>query len=275
MTKHIIQLAIISATLITSMQAEARVRGPRGFSSISIACGDIQDQLDQILKDFVNATTREEADILRAKGHALVLAWRAAGCPAAFGNWYQLFTDRLWIWRDPNINKVIDETPQKPPLLPPKNGFVYWQSNGGGCVPTDATIERNQYITVTGTGRVKYKGNGTNPLVFSCPLTSINPNVSAGNSTVLRLFYQDPDGPGEDFKVEATLRSFAKFNGLFTQEVCKVTSNKKGQWQEGTDTCRNIDMNNNLYWVQVVIKRNQVSSLAVEFNGVSLEGSIF
>lgn len=153
-------------------------------------------------------------------------------------------------------------------------GGVYWQSNGGGCVPTDATIAGNQYVTVTGTGRVKYKGDETDPLVFSCPLNSINPNVSPREGTVLRLFYQDPDGTGEDFKVEATLRSFAKSNGAYTQEVCKVTSDKKGQWQEGTDICNNIDMNANLYWVEVVIKRKKASNSVVEFNGVSLEGIV-
>jgi hypothetical protein len=154
-------------------------------------------------------------------------------------------------------------------------GFVYWQSNGGGCVPTDATVEREQYFTVTGTGRVKYKGDGTEPLVFSCPVSSINPNVSGGDGTILRLFYQDPDGPGEDFKVEATLRSFAKDNVAYTQEVCKVTSDQMGQWEDGIDICGEIDMNANLYWVEVVIKRTKPSNSVVEFNGVSLEGSIF
>jgi hypothetical protein len=154
-------------------------------------------------------------------------------------------------------------------------GSVYWQSNGGGCVPTDATIKRGQYITVTGAGRVKYKGNGTDPLFFSCPVNSINPRVSGGDGTVLRLFYQDPDGAGENFKVEATLRSFAKSNGAYTPNVCKVTSNEKGQWREGTGICKKIDMNANLYWVAVVVRRTRSSKSVVEFNGVSLEGRIF
>lgn len=153
-------------------------------------------------------------------------------------------------------------------------GSVYWQSNGGGCVPTDATVERKQYFTVTGTGRVKYKGNGTDPLVFSCPVSSINPNVSGGDGTILRLFYQDPDGVGNDFKVEATLRSFAKSNGAL-KEVCKVTSDKTGQWKDGEDPCRNIDMNANLYWIEVVVRRTKPSKSVVEFNGVSLEGRVF
>jgi hypothetical protein len=153
-------------------------------------------------------------------------------------------------------------------------GFVYWQANGGGCVPTDATVKNQQYFTVTAAGRVKYKGNGTKPLVFSCPVTSFNPNVIGGDGTILRLFYQDPDGPGDDFKVKARLMSFAKSNGAL-KEVCKVTSDKKGQWQESSNVCRNIDMNANLYWVEVVISRTKPSNLVVEFNGVSLEGSIF
>ena len=154
-------------------------------------------------------------------------------------------------------------------------GSVFWQSNGGGCVPTDTTVEKNQYFTVTGTGRVKYKGSGIDPLVFSCPVSSINPNVLGGDGKILRLFYQDPDGVGEDFQVEATLRSFAKSNGAFTKEVCKVISDKKGQWREGTDTCSKIDINANLYWVEVVVRRTKPSNSVVEFNGVSIEGRVF
>lgn len=154
-------------------------------------------------------------------------------------------------------------------------GFVYWQSNGGGCVPTDTTIQNQQYWTVTGTGRVKYKGNGTQPLVFSCPVSSINPNVSGGDGTVLRLFYQDPDGAGDAFKVKASLKSFAKSNGAYQSQVCQVTSTQQGSWQSSMGTCGAIDMNANLYWVEVVITRTQPSNFVVEFNGVSLEGAIF
>ena len=160
-------------------------------------------------------------------------------------------------------------------ILAQRVGFVYWQSNGGGCVPTDKTIQDQQYWTVTGAGRVKYKGNGKQPLVFSCPVSSINPNVTAGDGTVLRLFYQDPDGAGAAFKVEATLKSFAKSNGAYESQVCKVTSDKQGSWRDSTSVCGGIDMNAKLYWVEVVISRTQRSELVVEFNGVSLEGAIF
>jgi hypothetical protein len=145
---------------------------------------------------------------------------------------------------------------------------VYWQANGGGCVPTDATVQNQQYVTETAAGRVKYKGNGTKPLVFSCP---VNPNVNPGTGALLVLYYQDPDGPGGDFKVEARLMSFAKSNGALKQ-VCKVTSHKQGQWQQSQKECGNIDMNANLYWVEVVISRTNPSNLTVEFNGVSIAG---
>jgi hypothetical protein len=154
-------------------------------------------------------------------------------------------------------------------------GSVYWQSNGGGCVPTDETIKNQQYWTVTGGGRVKYRGNGTQPLVFSCPVSSINPNVDPGSGTVLRLFYQDPDGGGGAFKVEASLKAFAKSNGTHQGQVCKVTSNEQGAWQDNVGACGVIDMDANLYWVEVVITRTKPSNLVVEFNGVSLEGRIF
>ncbi len=151
-------------------------------------------------------------------------------------------------------------------------GNVYWQSNGGGCIPTDKTIQNQQYFTVNGAGRVKYKGNGTEPLAFSCPVSNINSNVSGGNATILRLFYQDPDGPADGFKVEATVRSFAKSNGAYNSQVCKVTSNKRGQWSVSDYLCQ-IDLSTNIYWVEVVINRNQPSNLVVEFNGVSLEST--
>lgn len=154
-------------------------------------------------------------------------------------------------------------------------GFVYWQSNGGGCVPTDKTIQNQQYWTVTGAGRVKYKGNGTQPLIFSCPVSSINPNVSSRDKTILRLFYQDPDGAGNAFKVKASLKSFAKSNGAYESQVCKVISDKQGPWQNSSGVCGDIDMNTNLYWVEVAITRTQPSNLVVEFNGVSLESAIY
>jgi hypothetical protein len=136
---------------------------------------------------------------------------------------------------------------------------VYWQANGGGCVPTDATIKNQQYWTVTGAGRVKYKGNDIQPLVFSCPVSSINPDVLGGDGTILRLFYQDPDGTGGDFKVEARLKSFNKLNGAYMSEVCIATSGTSGSWRES----------------RVVISRTRPSNLVVEFNGVSLEGAVF
>lgn len=152
--------------------------------------------------------------------------------------------------------------------------YVYWQSNGGGCVPTDLTIRNQQYWTVTGGGRVKYRGTGTAPLVFSCPVSSFNPGVYDGYGTVLKLFYQDPDGAGNAFVVSARLLSFNKTTGGLKQ-VCKVTSDKSGPWRESRVPCVGIDQDKNLYWVEVVVDRAVFSNLVVEFNGVSLEGIVF
>ena len=132
-------------------------------------------------------------------------------------------------------------------------GFTYWQSNGGGCVPTDKTIREDRSWTVTGGGRVKYRGIvPPTTTVFSCPVSSINPNVSAGDGTVLRLFYQDPDGLGNAFSVVARLLSFAKSNGAL-REVCRVTSDRLGQWQSSLDVCGPINFSAGLYWVEVVM----------------------
>jgi len=152
-------------------------------------------------------------------------------------------------------------------------GSVYWQTNAGGCIPSDDTMKRKKHFTVTVTGRVMYAKSKA-PLVFTCPVRSINPNVAGGNTTVIRLFYKDPDGAGEDFKVEATLRSFAKSNGEL-KNVCKVSSNKAGTWQEGIGVCSKIDMNANIYWVEVTVKHTRTDNSVVEFNGVSLESRTF
>jgi hypothetical protein len=163
-----------------------------------------------------------------------------------------------------------------PPSAQAQNaGFTYWQSTGGGCVPTSATLEDQDYWTVTGAGRVKYQGDGSTPLIFSCPVTSINPDVIGGDGTVLRLFYQDPDGLGEAFQVIARLKSFDKTNGAYDGDVCEVTSDQQGAWQSSRSICSGIDMNTHLYWVETVIKRSAVSDATVEFNGVSIEGAIF
>jgi len=153
-------------------------------------------------------------------------------------------------------------------------GPVLWQSNGGGCTPTDQTVANNQYWTVTGGGRVKYKGNGTQALTFSCPVSNLNSDAWAGDGKVLRLYYQDPDGYGSDYSVVARLKSFAKYNGAYETEVCMVTSGQSGAWQSTSSACRNIDYKNKIYWVEVVIRRKSTDKI-VEFNGVSLEGAIF
>jgi hypothetical protein len=170
-------------------------------------------------------------------------------------------------------NAVADEKGAEQAKVLVDTGTVYWQTNAGGCVPSDDTMKRAKRFTVTATGRVMY-AKSTAPLVFSCPVHSINPNVAVGNTTVIRLFYKDPDGAGEDFKVEATLRSYAKSNGEL-KEVCKVASDKAGSWQEAIGVCSKIDMNANIYWVEVVVKHVRTDSSVVEFNGVSLESRTF
>lgn len=148
---------------------------------------------------------------------------------------------------------------------------VYWQTNASGCVPSTDTVNRKKSYSVSGIGRVKYTSNGTKPLVFSCPVNNINDDDSDGK-TVMRLFYQDSDGKGDDVKVEAILKSVAKSNGEVNQ-ACKATSDKKGAWSESTGVCSKIDMDANIYWVEVSITHLKADNAVVEFSGVSLETS--
>ena len=69
--------------------AEARVTGPR-LDSHTIGCGLIQDQLDQLVQDFLNARSDAERDRIRAEGHALSNQWYELGCDVNFGNWWRL-----------------------------------------------------------------------------------------------------------------------------------------------------------------------------------------
>ena len=139
-------------------------------------------------------------------------------------------------------------------------------------MPISETIKNQQYWTVTGGGRVKYKGDSVQPLSFSCPVNSFNANVINGDSAILRLFYQDSDGAESNFKVEARLLSFAKSNGEL-KTVCTASSDKKGQWKDSFGRCDTINMDANIYWVEVVIKRT-APTFSGEFNGVSIEGAI-
>lgn len=154
-------------------------------------------------------------------------------------------------------------------------GYVAWQSNGGGCVPTDATAQQDAYWTVTGAGRVKYKGNSTEPLVFSCPVTTINDQASGGEGTVLALYSQDPDGPGDTFEVSARLKSFARNNGSYNSSVCEVHSQTAGQWRRNASGPCKIDFGQAIYWVEVRVERQQPSAKVVEFNAVALENVVF
>ncbi len=148
---------------------------------------------------------------------------------------------------------------------------VYWQTNASGCAPSADTVNRKKSYSVSGIGRVKYTSNGTKPLVFSCPVNNINDDDSDGK-TVMRLFYQDSDGKGDNVKIEAVLKSIAKSNGEVKQ-TCKATSDKKGAWNESTGVCSNIDMDANIYWVEVSITHLKADNAVVEFSGVSLETS--
>ena len=73
----------------TVSTAEARVNGPV-FDSHSIACKNIQDQLDQLVQDLLAARTDAERDRIRAEGHALSNEWYEIGCDVNFGDWWRL-----------------------------------------------------------------------------------------------------------------------------------------------------------------------------------------
>lgn len=150
-----------------------------------------------------------------------------------------------------------------------KVGATVWQTVGGGCIPDDEAIQGNWYQAVTAAGRVKYKGDHTNTLRFTCPISSVNPTSAGGDKFFLIIYYQDPDGPGEDFQVIGRLMRFAKSNGHL-KVICTVISGKSGQWQSSDAFFDTLDLSNNVYWLEVLIRRKKSSSKTVEFNAAEL-----
>ena len=91
----------------------------------------------------------------------------------------------------------------------------------------------------------------------------------------MRLFSQDPDGPGNQFSVVARLKSFAKSNGAYRGEICKAQSSEFGPWEVSEGICERLNFDRFIYWVEVVVSRKSPSRQTVEFNAVSLETAIF
>ncbi|NMG06316.1 hypothetical protein [Brasilonema sp. UFV-L1] len=152
-------------------------------------------------------------------------------------------------------------------------GSVEWQTVGGGCIPDDEAVQGNWYQAVTAAGRVKYRGNHTNTLRFTCPVTNVNASTPL-DFTELVIYYQDPDGPGDDFQVIGRLMSFSKSDGTLS-ETCRVESDQFGSWSSTVSSttsqnCGTLDFVKNLYWVEATISRREASSLTVEFNGAEL-----
>ncbi len=98
---------------MTAPAADARVRGPQ-FVSNGATCQRIQDELDRVVNAFKHAKSRAEANALRHEGHNLVNDWNAAGCQAAFGNWWRVASQNRWQWHAPNAGVVVAPAPRKP-----------------------------------------------------------------------------------------------------------------------------------------------------------------
>jgi hypothetical protein len=97
---------------------------------------------------------------------------------------------------------------------------MYWMSNGGGCVPEDSAIANDLYWTVTGGMRVKFRPSKTGTTRLVCPVTT--PDITDANT--LYLYYQDPDGVGTTYRVQASLRSVRFSDGAYST-LCTANSN--------------------------------------------------
>lgn len=161
-------------------------------------------------------------------------------------------------------------------LAAPVHAAAVWNINGGGCVPEDPTVEENIHFTVTGGMRVKFRPGKTGTIKLVCPVTEafqgkVGPIGAGDNFLGLVVYYQDPDGPKEDYRVRAHLRSVRLRDGAYST-LCTADSNEEKSTAQWSRMRCNPDIHlgrGHVYWVQVVIQR-QATENVVELNAVEL-----
>jgi hypothetical protein len=145
-------------------------------------------------------------------------------------------------------------------------------TNGGGCVPNDATIKNQLHWVVTGGMRVKFQPAKMGTIRLVCPIPSIVPS----GLNAIEVYYQDPDGNGTNYQVKAHLRAVHLSDGAYST-LCTVDSNTNASAQQwNAMSCASSVPLNSLeftYWVEVEIFRNLTTSI-VEFNAVRLVYSV-
>lgn len=146
--------------------------------------------------------------------------------------------------------------------------YTYWMSNGGGCVPEDSAIANDLYWTVTGGMRVKFRPNKTGTIRLVCPITT--PDITGANT--LYLYYQDPDGFGTTYRVQASLRSVRFSDGAYGT-LCTADSNSyysMAMWSVTTCHLPSVlSPDTHAYWVEVLITASAAAK-TVELNAVKL-----
>jgi hypothetical protein len=159
-----------------------------------------------------------------------------------------------------------------PSIAAPLAEPIYWHMNGSACKPNDETTRDGRYTTGS-SGSVAYADTSTTSrLTFICPLTSINDTAAVVRSTPhMRIFYQDPDGGGTAYRVQATMKSYSTPAGTYDSNVCRVTSALAGSWALQATPCA-LDLSLNTYWVEVVLERMAPGSSLLQFHGVELVG---
>jgi len=152
-----------------------------------------------------------------------------------------------------------------------------WSSVGGGCVPEDPTIEKNIHFTVTGGMRVKFRPGASGSIKIVCPITipfkgKVRPIGAGENSLRLNVYYQDPDGVENNYRVKAHLRSVRLANGAIST-LCTADSNVAGSFATWSVMSCSPKVQFGVgytYWVQIEIFRQFKTNKTVEINAVEL-----
>jgi len=82
----VLSAAFVGLVIWAPGNAHARVPGGPRLDSVSIACGQIQDQYDQAVRDMKNAGTQAQYDAAKTKVESLVREWNGSPCSRTFGS---------------------------------------------------------------------------------------------------------------------------------------------------------------------------------------------
>ena len=139
----------------------------------------------------------------------------------------------------------------------PKGGDTADQCYGYsliGCVPWKDSVNLFQQG-----GRIKHRDDSLGAILAFCSLPLV---PSAPNWNTFIVLYKDPDGTGEDYRVQASVRFVDNENGN-VQDVVSLDSNAEPEFTGVREMAKEFTHDfdpNNYYWIQLRADRNNTAA---------------